>query len=494
MTIQTGLVKQRSFGLLEKYQASKTLVGCYGLVTCTAILKHETIPRSTSDNDLTNFYLKRFYPAITQLVQKHPFLSMVVNDYKESTAHFNQLSSFSLLKIIHIQEQSESYSLEKEIESACDEELVNDETMTLDIPLWRLKIFVDPNVLDQCTVIFITHHVIMDGKSLTIFWDDLLKFLNDNNNYVDDHDQNWIIDTKPLEPMALPVPFELRELTPKPSLKEYGSLFYKLIGKSILPTLLQKQLGLIKEKWEGDSLVQKEDRHDTKIILGKIVGDDWLKVTRLAKKQYNISVHAVVNAAYLLSWAESYPDINTVTTTPINWRPLINANGEIGNFVGAYDHTWDSNVIQNPPLPSKSTTKVQSDSPHIWRLAAHYNHHLQTNKGRSCIGGQFLGLLKYPKEYCDYWYGFFKDNAFGRSGGLEHSDLGRFDINSHGTFEVESLYFAQSAQTFTTALGLNTISVKDGLYASFTLQKNALDELKARKIMDRFIDILKTIE
>lgn len=163
-------------------------------------------------------------------------------------------------------------------------------------------------------------------------------------------------------------------------------------------------------------------------------------------------------------------------------------------IVGAYEHTWYSNIIQNPPLPSNSTTKIQSDSPLIWRLAAHYHQHLQTNKERSCIGGQFLGLLKYPSEYCGYWYDFFKDHALGRSGGLEHSDLGRFDINNHGTWEVESLYFAQSAQTYTTALGLNSIAVKDGLYATFTLQNKSLNDSKARKIMDRFVEILKNIE
>lgn len=336
MTVQSELVKQRSFGLLEKYQVSKTLVGCYGSVSCTAILKHESLPR-TYDSDLTKFYLKMLYPAISQLVQKHPFLSLVVNEYKEATAYFSQLASFSISKIVDIQEQTTPFSLEKVIESACDQELINDETMTLDVPLWRLKVLVDPKVLDKCTVILFTHHVIMDGKSLAIFWDDLLQFLNNNDgNDVDsvDDNQNWIIYTKLLEPMTLPSPFELRELTPKPSIKDYGGLFYKIIGKSILPIKLQKQLGFIKDVWEGDYPVQKDDKHHTKIIIGKLVGNDWLKVVRLAKKQYNISVHAVVHAAFLLSWAESYPEMNTTVTTPISYRQLINANGEIGNFVG----------------------------------------------------------------------------------------------------------------------------------------------------------------
>ncbi|CAO3617759.1 unnamed protein product [Cunninghamella echinulata] len=466
MAASPELIKQQFIGFLEKYQASKVLVNCYGAL----------------------------YPAICQLVQKHPFLSMVLNDYSKPTAHFSQLSSFSLSKVIDIQE-SPSTTLEEALASACDEDLIN-ETSTLDVPLWRLKIRVDPDVLDQCTIILIVHHVIMDGKSLAIFWNDLLYFLNNTTSTIstkdyDNDNDNWAVPIKTLPPMTLASPFELRELTPKPTIKDYGFLFYKLIRKSILPTTLQKRLGYIEELWRGDYPVNEGNTHHTALHIRQLVGDDWLHLIHLAKHQYKISVHAVVYAAFLLSWAEFYPNYNTTMSTPINYRQLIKANGELGNFVGGYFHTWYPKVIQDPPLETTSTTCVQSDSPLLWRLAAHYHHHLQMKKERACIDNHFLGLLKYPGEYKNWWYDFSKESELGRSGGLEHSDLGRFDITSPGAWEVESLYFAQSAQMYTTALCLNTVTVKDGLYATFTMQDKSIDNAKITKILDRFIEILK---
>ncbi|CAO3599981.1 unnamed protein product [Absidia cylindrospora] len=147
-------------------------------------------------------------------------------------------------------------------------------------------------------------------------------------------------------------------------------------------------------------------------------------------------------------------------------------------------------MLLHPPSSDTTTTTC----PLLWRLAVHYHAALQSNKSRVAVGGQFLGLLDYPKGYVGYWHDKRKKNRMGREGGLEHSDLGRFHSadGENATWLLDGLWFAQSAQIYTTALGLNTITVKDVVYASFGCQRGSLDESKVTKVMDRFVDILQT--
>ncbi|KAI8099648.1 alcohol acetyltransferase [Halteromyces radiatus] len=472
--------KQRNLGLLEKYQASKTLTQGYGSVTCTAQVRHQI---QRKDN-ATTFYLTQFHPAITRLVQRYPFLSLVVRDFGQSTAHFIHVSSFSLSSMIHV--TTSPPPLDEAIASACDKELLSTDSDT-DIPPWRLHILVQPDKLDECTIIFIAHHIIIDGKSLALFWAAFLQELNNDNDISTtiqtsspNKDDSWLVHTDTLAPMSLPSPMELRSDIPKPSVFDYASLFGGILKKWI-------PFGRQMEFWEGDSAAVDGEAHSTMIKLRELGGDAWKMVLQLAKQKYNnISIHAVVHAAFLLAWAEIYPDQATMMTTPINCRQQANAHLEIGNFVGVYEHAWTPDVLLNPP------SSLTDDVPLVWRLAHHYHTILQTKKHRSCVGAHFLGLLDYPNGYIDYWKGIRKEHRMGRAGGLEHSDLGRFDDpGQNNPWTLDSLWFSQSAQIFSMALGLNTITLNNVMYASFVWQYGSLDEAKVTLVMDRFIDILQ---
>ncbi|KAI8341704.1 hypothetical protein BC941DRAFT_499263 [Chlamydoabsidia padenii] len=465
MTHSPILTKHRTFGLLEKYQLSKSLTHCYGSVTCSAQLTHQ--PRPTNDDNTTSiltFYLQQFYPVITHMVQRYPSLSLVVRNIDQAAPYFMHTSSFSLDNIVSVLDSS--LSLEEALGAACDQEWVDMDHDSA-LPLWRLQILIRPGVLDQCTVILTSHHVIMDGASLTLFWQAFIEGLNNNELMATGKQQDWLVTSD--SPTTLPTPMEARPTLPKPTLLDYGGLVGGILKDSLLPTRLRQWMGMTKEGWEGDHAAIDGEAHKTTIKARTIGGDTWQTLVQLVKTTFGVSPHAVLHAAFLLAWSEVYPNQSTTVSTPINYRFLSQANNEIGNFVGAYVYYWTPNDLTD-----------------IWRQATDYHGALQANKSRSCIGAQFLSLLKYPQDYIGFWQDKRKKHRMGREGGLEHSDLGRFGPPALGAWRLDGLWFAQSAQTYTTALGLNTVTVNDTVYATFGWQSGSIDESKATILMDRY--------
>lgn len=472
---------QRSFGLLEKYQLSKTLTNCYGSVTCSAELKHR-LNRPNDPEAALTFYLQHFHPAITQLVGRFPSLGLVVRNVKEADPYFVHTSSFPLNEMVSVLDSS--ISLDEAIGAACDQEWVSVDDNDSTLPLWRLQILTRPDALDQCTVILTAHHVILDGTSLTLFWDSLLQDLN-GAAATTTNGENWLVTTDSIAPMTLASPMEARPTLPKPTLLDYGALVGGILKDALLPTKLRQLMGTMPlEGWEGDHAAIEAEPHKTRIKVRKIGNQPWQALVQLAKKTHNVSPHAALHAAFLLAWTHVYPTHSTSVSTPINYRPLAQANKEMGNFVGAYEHFWTPDDLRHPPSSTEGPSL-------FWQLAIYYHGTLQANKARSCLGAQFLGLLKYPKDYVGFWEDKRKKHQMGRAGGLEHSDLGRFDTTAKGAWHLEGLWFAQSAQTYTTALGLNTVTLGDSMYATFGWQDGSIDEFNVTKVMDQFVEIIQ---
>ncbi|KAI8143519.1 hypothetical protein BJV82DRAFT_610732 [Fennellomyces sp. T-0311] len=178
-------------------------------------------------------------------------------------------------------------------------------------------------------------------------------------------------------------------------------------------------------------------------------------------------------AALVEAFANLYPNTMVKTTTPTNCRPVSPqvARDEMGNFFGAYTHTW-----------TKSDVK-------FWDRAKIYGQLLKANKTQAAkVAGQLSYFSKYPEDYCDFWYGHL-ENPMGRSGGIELSDLGRVVLNK--SWQIQSLWFCQSAQVFTSPLSINTISTQDTMYASIGWQRGSLDESKADALGPLLLETLK---
>ncbi|KAI9259575.1 alcohol acetyltransferase [Phascolomyces articulosus] len=463
---------ERPLGLLEKYQVSKQLTQCYGTVTATAILRHS--PRKSPD-DLKEFYFSRLHAPLNRLVEKHPQLSLVVAESDKPTAHFIRLDQFNLSNIVKIDAADQvafwdRSKLAKVIANECDHEFnLDDHT----IPLWHLRICVHDDRLDECSITFTAHHVIADGKSLAIFWKALFQEIDQEEQLLRNTQEEGHDIIKPKVKGVLGVPYEDRN-APMPTMMNMMGVVSQMVAKKVLPNALTKRW--FPQCWAGDypGITDKSKaRHDTIVRAIELGGTVWKEVCTTCRK-HGVTPHAAIMTAIILAFNEVYPEVGTVSTgTPVNCRSFCNppvSEEEMGNFVGAYNYTWK--------LTSQSLTE-------FWDIAKTYHTQLKANKGEAAKDAGLLKFLsKYPEDYCRFWYDHWVSNpTMHRVGGIELSDLGRFipfvKEETNNIWQLESLWFCQSAQIFTTALNINSISTKDSMYATIGWQNGALDESKA---------------
>ncbi|CEP19366.1 hypothetical protein [Parasitella parasitica] len=458
--------KGRPLGLLEKYQLSKQLTQAYGNITLTAQLEHPSL-YSSNDKNLEKVHQLAFAPALTRMIDMHANLSLTVRDKEESTAHLVQLDTIDLADNVRLTNLT---SLQELIVEQTSAEFDIDSLL----PLWRMRIM--PQTPTSCTVVFAVHHIIADGMSLTIFWNDFLQQLNTKHTTA--KEEELIVHVKD---SAIPLPYE-ESGAPSLSLAwdVVPILCHSLIPK-LLPTAVARYVDPISyDGWKGDFPAIDGEAHNTDVRLISVPRDIWKPIMNEAKRQ-GISVHAILFMSMMLTWARLYPDQTTTeVSTPINCRGSCNPpvpNNQIGNFVGAYTSVWTGKQLQRD----------------IWFLAKKYNNDLNKNKLDGAKQPLFLKYLpEFPASYCDFWFDKRKNSALGRAGGIELSDLGRFSCKQ-GAWTAKSMYFCQSAQTFTNAFTLNSITTNDALFCSLSWQIGSLDIAKMNKFHDTFIAILKNI-
>lgn len=467
--------KERPLGLLEKYQLSKQLTQAYGNVTLTAELEHPNLYKE--QQNIEKVYQLAFAPALTRMVETHPNLSLTVRDKTENTAHLVQLDTINLADNVQL---TNITSLQDLIAEQTGAEFDVDSLL----PLWRIKIM--PQTSTSCIVVFTVHHIIADGMSLCIFWGDFLQGLNNKQQEEQQFDANeknkeeeiLIIHVKE---SVIPLPYE-ESGAPSLSLAwdVVPVLCHSLIPK-LLPTALARYVDPISyDGWKGDFAAIEGEAHNTDVRLISVPRDIWKPIMVEAKRQ-GISVHAILFMSMMLAWTRLYPDQTTTeVSTPINCRGLCNPpvpNNQIGNFVGAYTSIWTGKQLQQD----------------IWLLAKKYNNDLNKNKLDGAKQPLFLKYLpEFPASYCDFWYDKRKNSTLGRAGGIELSDLGRFSCNQDA-WKAKQMYFCQSAQTFTNAFTLNSITTNDALFCTLSWQIGSLDVVKMDKFHDIFIGILKNI-
>ncbi|KAI9469950.1 MAG: alcohol acetyltransferase [Benjaminiella poitrasii] len=472
-TIETR--EERPLGLFEKYQLSKHLTHAYGNVTLTVELQHPHV-----ENNIEQFYQSSFYPVLAHLIETHPNLSLRVHDELKNTAHFEQLSAIDLSEIVHVVNH---VLLDDLIQEECSLEF-NLEAL---LPLWRLKILKQSG--SNCSIVFTAHHIIADGLSLSTFWADFTETINKNSTTTDAKVNSWV---EVKEGKSVPLPYEL---SGSPKLSIFSDVV-PVLCKNFLPKILPKSIARMfvpvddQEVWAGDHAAVEGETHKTKLQLVFVDSAIWKSVVDKAKQQ-GVSGHTILFVSLLLAWARLYPNQTTEVTTPVNARNLCDPpvpHNLIGNFVGGYTNMWTGEQLEKAAADNEKG---------LWALAKQYYSDLNKNKVEAAKQPLFLGYLpQFPESFCDFWYDKRKNSKFGRSGGLEVSDLGRFavpKVEGEQRWKLSAMWFCQSSQIFTTALNFNSISINDMLYCTLSWQKGALDEEKIKQFNDIFTDILRKL-
>ncbi|KAI8368108.1 uncharacterized protein BYT42DRAFT_503880 [Radiomyces spectabilis] len=299
--------------------------------------------------------------------------------------------------------------------------------------------------------------------SLTIFWQDLVRFLNESEFAVSHGFQ------VKRDPGIISVPLEDCH-PPSMAWMDYLKLMWEMTGQKWWHKAAPGP-----SIWRGDYPAVDGENVMTLVRMAHVEPSTWKAVIQRCKSA-DISPHAALLAALVLAWGQVWPGYDLETSTPVNARkfcePAVPANC-MGNYTGVYESTWSADQCTQP----------------FWSFAETYHTNLQANKANGVKKSGLLGFLtNYPQDYCQFWYDKRKQNEFGRTGGVELSDLGRVTMNTKTTerWHVDKLWFCQSAQTYTTALGVNSVTLDGHLYLTLCWHKGAVDPTK----VDRFLQLM----
>ncbi|KAI8077781.1 alcohol acetyltransferase [Halteromyces radiatus] len=484
----TNYITQRPLGMFEKNQIAKQLTKGYASVTLTASLHHP--PRSNGDIP-TVFYKKYLYPALATMIQKHPMLRLTVHDTDKSSAHFVQLLKLAYDDLVLVTDHDQFW-IPNIQETIITEECQHEFDLFGLCPLWRLRVSCHPDKLDQCSITLSVQHVIADGLSTTVLWQELLHNLNN----IDSNSHNHIVDSLYFDTSSVcQVPLAIEDRN--------GPKDINVSPSDPVPT----------DGWQGDYAAPPNEKLDTVMHLMQVDVQTWTSLLKKAK-MYEVSLHAVLYSAYLLSWMSEYPDQAVKTVTAINCRTYCQPpipHDELGIFFGRFEYGWpleklnaltEDTTDDETPLDGNKHLFMNDNidtgifsTTTFWKLAKIYHDVVQENKLLTCQRSLLMGdsLPNYPEDYCNVWYNARKMFEKGRSGGLNISDLGKFNYSTgaKATWTLDHLWFSQSAHFYATILAVNAITVNGSMHATITWQRGSVQEEKALRFIELFHARLK---
>ncbi|RUS13851.1 alcohol acetyltransferase [Endogone sp. FLAS-F59071] len=470
----------RPLGLLEKYQISKHLAKVYGNISMSIRFRFssKTSPLHLGDlGQASAYFERRLIPAFKQLCSEIPQLMLGVIDTHTTVPKFLHIGQFDFAKILTISvakffdDAILSQSIAEEIRHPFD---LGDHTL----PLWRLLVLVHEQKPDEFVVMWVVHHVIADGLSMTILWTRLLEKLNGAKETIDDGQNSIIIaaSTVTLEP-----PCDQRT-------RHHPTLFDLIpviVKKKVLPSFIAEYFD--PPYWAGKTPAIREPHHTLARVF-EIPRQATLTLGQKCKSE-NTTLHAALYVSTVINLLEVFcsgdgaedtgQGIYFRSFTPFNARTLCDpvvSSTESGNFVGSFERNFG---FQRPLHGAVNTLK--SD---FWTYCRIY----KTELSASLVQGvkvtnmlQYIG--EFPSQWLNFWSSNLKNHPMGRNASFEISDLGKWNVpsapennGSEAGWELVSATFTQSANVVGPSFLLNCVTAAGVLRGMVTWHKGALEE------------------
>ncbi|KAL1925250.1 uncharacterized protein VTP21DRAFT_133 [Calcarisporiella thermophila] len=475
----------RPLGYLEKYQVSKQLVDVYGTVALTIRIHDAELSSFRAFTEREQYLRSRFYPILRSLCSEFAHLTIGVIDLDTPTPRFAGLKEIDLSRVISAREipftdpcKLSSY-LEAEKREIFD---LSDLTM----PLWRIRILLDPICPADFVLSFSFDHVIADGLSSLALCQRLLAI---SSAIKPSTEMSPLF--HPTHPTTLPSPLNDR-VSLKPGVLD---LFPILIRSKFLPSYIKRWLS--PPFWAGHVPARREP-HCTRCLVFSVPRDPFNRLCDRAKKE-RTTPHAALYVACLLGLLETLeafsskypqqsPPITFRSNTVVSARNYLNpplASRELGNFVGSVSIDKTFSTFSTAPLYSR-----------FWPECRDYKQmveHLRPSAIKE------TGLLAYLGRFPDNWIQFWVDPleskgdaSMGRRASFEISDLGRAKFEQ-GEWNVVEGWFSQSVQVTGATLYLNFVSIAEGLGGTLTWQEGSCDEAFLRAFITRYTEILEEV-
>lgn len=474
----------RPVGNLERYSMSRSNADLhYNVVVGTRLQQQpqssgpQTIPQDAQ-------WLKLLAGPLAWLVQKHPSLSVVVDDHLSPHPAFLRMPSVDLSKVVRVTTIQHSNDVTKVLE----EEHAKPFNFTdHSIPLWRIAV---AHVKEDDTffILYVFCHNIADGRSGVAFTEQLVERLNYEATRASSIMTHPTVVASPTDPM--PEPLEQR-VNCFPSIP---TLVKEAIFALFLPAPIKKALE--KKYWAGEFDVTLEAPHETQVGYWRLTEDETRQVITAARK-HRTTVHAILfsasvfaTKAVFLSKKNSNNDDDDkdddkqssfstsgdalVFTSPVSVRNLTHPRID-RHDLGCYSSEMTTRDI-----------RIALDTC-FWDLSKTLRD--QIVQGTTTTGGvrrmlEQIGLLQFLPNHRGGWeeflHGRVNKEQHGRQSTLELSNVGRAweqankedkEKEKLAVFKVVEGIFSQSAMITGPAVMLNAATANGVLTVVGTWQR-----------------------
>ncbi|KAF9366303.1 hypothetical protein BGX34_004490 [Mortierella sp. NVP85] len=431
---------------------------------------------------------------ITQLIEQHPSLALVVGDHLTAKPIFLYLKSVDLLSLIRVVPIKTALQVDRIIE---EEHNLPFDLSDQSTPLWRLVI--TPTEDDPSTfyLLYTFHHVIGDGRSAMAITEQLVEQLNLQQDRFDPTNPRLPSSTMQIAIASnKPIPASLESrVNCYPSLR---TLIYEASRALFLPGFVKKALE--PRYWAGEMDSSLEVPNKTELAYLQFSQEETSSILRAAKRRsttvQSVLYAAAVFAVKLVFMSNASSNNNKhgndkqeetiVFATPVSLRSLIAkpiAPEDQGNYTSEILH---------------SKINVRNES-NFWTNAYRQEivHATTTPSGlRELL--EHVGMLSLLPKHDGAWEKFManqvKRDQHGRKATIKVSNLGRgWDLSrrkdGRGSQEEESTrtlefcvqdaVFSQSSGVTASALTMN-VATANGIMTMITTWQKATFQSRSR--------------
>jgi hypothetical protein len=425
--------------------------------------------------------------AISEVIALHPSLAVTILDEDKPGSYFARLRSINLAKVVEFYASadiSDDLTGAQRLDQLLEHEHnVNFSPVSIDKPLWRLKIIHPPNRFSEFVVSFLYHHAIADGTSGFAFHRSLVLSLR---KAADARVQD--ANLQPQQIIALP---EGGELIPTLESLHPLPLSISYIAKSLWREYCATRPSKL---WTASSITKERGRSRFRsIMFSPDKTSKLVQASRCNSTSVTATLHAMLVAVTFSALPSTQYSLLRVdgAVSLRRWLPRDAVDDScMGNYVSRY--------LTEHSRPS--TSRGSSDTARAyfsWREARRIKHTIDIevgNKGKDSV----VGLLRFAGDL----HRLFESKiGKAREESFEFSNIGVFSQDSivasgvdSGKWMLGKAVFSQSADMVGAGFEVSLVTGADGrLNIGFSWLEGVVEESWINEVINSYKQLIEDV-